>query len=951
MPDENPENPELDRLRDLDELPSWRRWGPYLSDRQWGTVREDYSPDGNPWAYFPFEHAHLRTYRWGEDGIAGISDDRQRLCLALTLWNGQDPILKERLFGLANEEGNHGEDVKEVYHYLDALPTHAYLRMLYKYPHARFPYEKLHEENKLHDSGNGPGRSRKDSEYELIDTGIFNENRYFDVVVEYAKVNPRDILMKVTAYNRGPDAAELHMLPTLWFRNTWSWDNTAFKPTIDVDTSGLRLLHPEWNEYQFWAEGASTNTDGATRYLFTDNETNIPAMYASPPPEGASGYYKDAFNEYLVNGKTEAVNPANTGTKVAAHYKFTVPPGGTAVVRCRLSHRSELPTKPFEGFDETVVKRLREADQFFALTAPEIPDMDARHVQRQAVAGLIWTKQYYAFDVWRWQKGDPAQPAPRPERKKGRNSDWEHLKASDILSMPDKWEYPYFCAWDTAFHAVAIAPFDPEFAKEQLLLMCREWYMHPNGQLPAYEWNFGDANPPVHAWAVWRTFQIDRKHRQLLREGKLKALHEPASEDDEADWMFLERAFHKLMINFTWWVNRKDAQGRNVFQGGFLGLDNIGVFDRSHPLPTGGFINQADGTAWMAMYSLNLMRIALELATRDKVFEDIAIKFFEHFLGIAKAMTDMAGKGIGLWNEEDGFYYDELSLPDGREVPLKVRSLVGLIPLFAVEVLEPELLAQVPEFAARMRWVLDHRPDLASLVSRWFEPGRGERRLLSLLRGHRVKRLLRRLLDEEEFLSPYGIRGLSRFHRDHPYKFETNGQSLSVGYVPGDSETGMFGGNSNWRGPVWFPVNYLIIESLQKFHFYYGDEFKVEYPTGSGDMVPLVHVTMELTRRLTRLFLRGADGKRPCLGKNEKLQTDPHFRNHLLFHEYFHGDTGEGLGASHQTGWTALVAKLLNPRRGERLYDSLLPVVGVTTETGLAIGRPAKFTDPPSESK
>ncbi|MBA4189698.1 MAG: glucosidase [Planctomycetaceae bacterium] len=936
-------NPELDRLSDLEELPSWRRWGPYLADRQWGTVREDYSPDGNPWGYFPFEHAHRRAYRWGEDGIGGISDDRQRLCLAITLWNGKDPILKERLFGLANEEGNHGEDVKEVYHYLDALPSHAYLKMLYKYPHARFPYELLHEANKLNESGNGPGRSRKDSEYELTDTGIFNENRYFDVVVEYAKVGPRDILMRVTAHNRGPDAAELHLLPTLWFRNTWSWDTTAFKPTIDVDQSGLRLIHPEWNEYQFWAEGASPEDAGGPRYLFTDNETNIPGMYGTLPPENASGYYKDAFNEYLVNGNAAAVNPENTGTKVAAHYKFTVPPGKAAVVRCRLSHRSELPEKPFEGFDNTINSRHHEADQFFALTSPEIPDMDARHVQRQAVAGLIWTKQYYAFDVWRWMKGDPAQPAPAPARKKGRNADWEHMKSSDVLSMPDKWEYPYFCAWDTAFHAVAIAPFDPEFAKEQLLLMCREWYMHPNGQLPAYEWNFGDSNPPVHAWAVWRTFQIDRKHRQLLREGKLKALHQPPGHDDEADWMFLERAFHKLMINFTWWVNRKDAQGRNVFQGGFLGLDNIGVFDRSHPLPTGGFINQADGTAWMAMYSLNLMRIALELATRDRVFEDIAIKFFEHFLSIAKAMTDMAGKGIGLWNEEDGFYYDELSLPDGREVPLKVRSLVGLIPLFAVEVLEPELLAQVPEFAARMRWVLDHRPDLASLVSRWFEPGRGERRLLSLLRGHRVKRLLRRLLDEEEFLSPYGIRGMSRFHRDNPYKFETNGQNISVGYVPGDSETGMFGGNSNWRGPVWFPVNYLIIESLQKFHFYYGDEFKVEYPTGSGDMVPLVHVTMELTRRLTRLFLRGPDGRRPCFGDDEKSQTDPYFRDNLLFHEYFHGDSGKGLGASHQTGWTALVAKLLNPRRGERLYDTLVPVVGVTTETGVAIGTPAKL--------
>ena len=900
-------NAELDRLSDLDELPSWRRWGPYLADRQWGTVREDYSDNGNPWGYFPFAHAHRRAYRWGEDGLAGISDDGQRLCLALALWNGKDPILKERLYGLANEEGNHGEDVKEHYHYLDATPTHSYLKMLYKYPQARYPYERLQEENRR--------RGRHDSEFELIDTGIFNENRYFDVVVEYAKVGPRDVLMQVTAHNRGPDAAELHMLPTVWFRNSWSWEKDAPKPTIAPDGTGLKLCHPEWDEYHFWAEHAESGATPPT-FLFTDNETNSPALYNYSNLK-ASRYFKDGFGEYVVNGKQAAVNPARNGTKAAAHFKLSVPAGGSATVRCRLSHAAETPAEPFADFASTVTARVREADQYFSVVAPEIPDPDARLVQRQAVAGLIWTKQFYAYDVWRWLKGDPGQPAPPADRKHARNSTWEHLKAADVLSMPDKWEYPYFCAWDTAFHAVAFAPFDPEFAKGQLLLMCREWYMHPNGQFPAYEWNFADANPPVHAWAVWRTFQIDRKNRESLhwRAGD-------TTTTDHADWEFLERAFHKMMINFTWWVNQKDAQGRNVFQGGFLGLDNIGVFDRSHPLPTGGFINQADGTAWMAMYSLNLMRIALELATRNKVYEDMAIKFFEHFLGIAKAMTDMAGKGIGLWDEEDGFYYDELNLPNGRMIPLRARSLVGLIPLFAVEVLEPELLAEVPEFAARLRWVLDNRPDLATLVSRWFEPGRGERRLLSLVRGSRMKKLLRRVLDEDEFLSPYGIRGLSRAHREKPYTFSDGGQTLTVGYVPGDSDTGMFGGNSNWRGPVWFPVNYLLIESLQKFHHYYGDDFKVECPVGSGNHVTIAEAATELTRRLTHLFLRGPDGNRPCFGSNVKMQTDPHFRDNLLFHEYFHGDTGTGLGASHQTGWTALIAKLLNPRRGERLYDT-----------------------------
>jgi hypothetical protein len=755
--------------------------------------------------------------------------------------------------------------------------------------------------------------------------------------------------MRVTAHNRGPDAAELHLLPQLWFRNTWSWKPDQPRPFATHSShGGLKLFHPEWDAYRFWAghhAGATKTqepTSSLTRlgYLFTDNETNAPALYNTP----AEGYFKDAFGEYVIRGNRAAVNPEGTGTKVGAHYRFTVPAGRSVTVLCRLRHASEGPSDdPFTDFESVFAARIAEADRYYEHLQHDIPDEDARRVQRQAVAGLIWTKQFYQFDVYRWLKGDSAQVVPPEQRWYARNSDWQHFKAADVLSMPDKWEYPYFCAWDTAFHAVAFAPFDPEFAKDQLLLLCREWYMHPNGQLPAYEWNFSDANPPVHAWAAWRVFQIDRKQRHTRRTGKYDPHgHAPETAAD-ADWEFLERVFHKLMINFTWWVNRKDAQGRNVFQGGFLGLDNIGVFDRSHPLPTGGFINQADGTAWMAMYALNLMRIALELATRNRVYEDIAIKFFEHFLGIAKAMTDMAGKGIGLWDEPDGFYYDELTLPDNRVEPLKVRSMVGLIPLFAVEVLEPELLAQMPAFAARLRWVLENRADMAGLVSRWFEPGRGERRLLSLLRGHRMKKLLARVLDENEFLSPFGVRGLSRFHRDRPYTFRMGNHTLSVGYVPGDSDSPMFGGNSNWRGPVWFPVNFLILESLQKFHHYYGSDFQIEFPVGSGKRATILDVGVELTRRLTRLFLRDATGRRPCFGNNEKLQTDPHFRDYLLFHEFFHGDHGAGLGASHQTGWTALVAKLLNPRRGERLYDEIHSHVAPPQPAGgVSVGRPAR---------
>jgi hypothetical protein len=905
---------------DRNGLAAWRKWGPYLSDRQWGTVREDYSPTGDPWAYFPFDHAHRRAYRWGEDGLAGVSDDHQRLCLSLALWNGADPILKERLFGLANTEGNHGEDVKEVYYHLDATPSHSYLKFLYKYPQRPFPYERLAEENRR--------RGRHDPEFELLDTGVFDDDRYFDVVVEYAKASPYDVLLRVTAHNRGPALADLHVLPQVWFRNTWSWDADAPRPVISEEAGALRLRHPTWEDWRFFAAGlpprvsrvigsfmitpagpapvGGPNPSGSPgrTFLVTDNDTNTPALYGVP----AGGYFKDAFHEYVCRGNTAAVNPERTGTKAAAHYRLVVPPGGSVAVRCRLRHVAEPTADPFARFDAVFAERIREADEFYNELQGGVTDADARHVQRQATAGLIWTKQYYEYDVWRWLKGDPTQPPPPPEHVRGRNADWEHLKNADVLSMPDKWEYPYYCAWDLAFHAIAFAPFDPEFAKHQLTLLCRDWYVHPNGQLPAYEWNFADANPPVHAWAAWRVYQIDRRCRH-------EHLRVHPEEHACGDLDFLERVFHRLLLNFTWWVNRKDARGRNVFQGGFLGLDNIGVFDRSQPLPTGGHVDQADGTAWMAMYSLNLMRMALELALHNRNYEEIATKFFEHFLAVAKAMTDVAAKGVGLWDDEDEFYYDELNLPDGRMVKLKVRSLVGLIPLFAVEVLEPELLARLPLFASRMRWVLDNRPDLAALVSRWFEPGRGERRLLSLLRGHRMKRLLLRLLDENEFLSPFGVRGLSKAHEAPPYTFHTDGHTLSVAYVPGDSDTGMFGGNSNWRGPVWFPVNYLIIESLQKFHHYYGDDFKIECPTGSGKFGTILDVSRELTGRLVRLFLRGPEGRRACFGRSEKLQSDPHFRDHLLFHEYFHGDTGAGLGASHQTGWTALVAKLLHPRR------------------------------------
>jgi len=865
----------------------WRKWGAYLSDRQWGTVREDYSANGDAWNYISHDQARSRAYRWGEDGLAGISDDRQLLCLGLVLWNTRDPILKERLFGLTNEEGNHGEDVKELYYQLDATPTHSYLKLLYKYPQAEFPYQRLIDENRR--------RDRTQPEFELFDTGIFHDDRYFDLVIEYAKAGPEDILMQVTACNRGPEAAPLVILPHIWFRNVWSWNGATKRPELALADDGtVTASHPWLGSYRIVAQSGG-------QWLFTENETNFKRLFGV---DTASPHAKDSFHEFVIRGDVGAVNPSHRGTKSAALYRFTILAGGKATVRLRISAQNGAaqPADPLiADFDKVFHERRAEADAFYHELQEKIPSEDARLVQRQALAGMIWNQQYFHYNVAAWLDGDKNQPPPPRARRRGRNADWRHLNCAEILSMPDKWEYPWFAAWDTAFHTIALALVDPEFAKNQLVVMTREWYQHPNGALPAYEWTFGDANPPVHAWAAWRIFQMDCARR-----------------GGQGDTAFLERVFHKLLLNFTWWVNRKDAENHNVFQGGFLGLDNIGVFDRNVPLPDGGQLAQADGTAWMAMYSLNMLRIALELALNDPVYQDIATKFFEHFLSIAAAMTSLGeddGCGVSLWDNQDEFFYDVVHFPDGRTIPIRIHSMVGLTPLFAVETLEPEMLDKLPEFAARLGWYLKNRPDLADLVSRWQEPGRGERRLLSLLRGHRMKRLLYRMLDETRFLSDYGVRSLSQKHRDEPFRIHYHGHCLSVKYEPGESECGIFGGNSNWRGPVWFPVNYLIIESLQKFHHYYGDDFKIECPTGSGQYTTILGVAEELTRRLSRLFLRDEQGRRTFFGSNEKFQTDPHFRDCLQFHEYFHGDNGQGLGASHQTGWTGLIAKLLAPKR------------------------------------
>jgi Mannosylglycerate hydrolase MGH1-like glycoside hydrolase domain/Glycosyl hydrolase family 63 C-terminal domain len=864
---------EAARLAAISHGVRWRRWGPYLSERQWGTVREDYSAAGDAWEYLPHDRARSCAYRWGEDGIAGFADDRLLLCLGLALWNGNDPILKERLFGLTNLEGNHGEDVKELYYYLDGTPTHSYMRMLYKYPQAAFPYAQLVAENRR--------RSRDQPEFELIDTGVFADHRYFDVEIEYAKADPDDILMRVTVYNRAPEAAALHVLPQIWARNIWSWKVDSMRPRLLARSDGLSIDHPLMSPMRLICEDAS-------EFLFCENETNDRRLWGTA---GSGKHFKDGINDYIVNGDRHAVNPARLGTKAAAHYLLNLPAGGSARLRLRLAGAAV--EVGFADFDVILNQRRAEADEFFAALQRDIGDPEMRRVHRQAIAGMLWTKQFYYIDIPEWLDGDPLQPPPPEPRKRGRNADWRHLNNAEIISVPDKWEYPWYAAWDLAFHAVVLADVDPQYAKQQLLLLTRDWYMHPNGQLPAYEWAFGDVNPPVHAWAAWRVYEIDREQH-----------------GGRGDRPFLERVFHRLMLNFTWWVNRKDVEGRNIFQGGFLGLDNIGIFDRSAPLPTGGTINQSDGTAWMAMYTLNLMRIALELALEDRVYEDIASKFFEHFLYIADAMTNIGGAGIGLWDEADEFYYDVLRLPDGQNIPLRLRSMVGLIPLFAVEVLDDSVFARLPAFRARTRWFLEHRPQLARLVSRWHDPN-GEKHLLSLLRGHRMKRLLARMLDETEFLSDYGVRSLSKFHEANPYVFEYAGNRITVKYVPGDATSGLFGGNSNWRGPVWFPVNYLFVESLQRFHSYYGDDFRVECPVGTGNFLHLGEVAGELAGRLCRLFLPDTAGCRPSRGDSAIEQSDPHFRDNLQFYEFFDGDTGRGLGAAHQTGWTGLVAPLL----------------------------------------
>jgi hypothetical protein len=858
----------------------WRRWGPYLSERQWGTVREDYSPHGTAWDYFPHDHARSRAYRWGEDGLLGISDNHQRLCFALALWNGKDPILKERIFGLSGSEGNHGEDVKDYYFYLDSTPTHSYMKGLYKYPQAEFPYGRLVEENR--------SRGRRDAEFELIDTGVFAEDRYFDVVAEYAKASPDDVLIRVTVTNRGPGPATLHLLPTLWCRNAWAWDPDAARPRLSRGPSprGGECVVVEHADlggpYRLYAEGAP-------ELLFTENDTNLRRVYGVENP---APFVKDAFHEYVVHGRTDAVNPAHEGTKAAAHYRLDLGPGERAVVRLRLT--SEHLREPLgDDFQARFAQRAREADEFYATVIPAKLSDDARGVMRQALAGMFWSKQWYHYDVRRWLEGDPTQPPPPAERGHGRNRDWAHLYNDDVVSMPDKWEYPWYAAWDLAFHAITLALADPEFAKQQLTLFLREWYMHANGQIPAYEWAFGDVNPPVHAWAVWRVYKLDRK-----RAG-------------QPDREFLEGAFHKLLLNFTWWVNRKDAEGMNVFQGGFLGLDNIGVFDRSAALPTGGHIEQSDGTSWMGMFCLNMLAIALELAKDNPAYEGVASKFLEHFVHIAHAMDDRGGEGVALWDEEDGFFYDALHLPSGETRPMKVRSLVGLIPLLAVETLEPEVVDRLPGFKRRMEWFIRNRPEFREHVQSLGQGRDGERRLLSIVTREQLPRVLRLMLDEGEFLSPYGIRAVSRYHRDHPYVLVADGREHRVDYEPAESSTGLFGGNSNWRGPIWFPINYILIEALQKFDHFYGPTLRVECPTGSGVETTLWDAATELSRRLTRIFLRGSDGRRPVHGGVATFQADPHWRDLIWFYEYFHGDEGAGIGASHQTGWTGLVAKLL----------------------------------------
>lgn len=867
---------EEDRLRKA----HWRRWGPYLSERQWGTVREDYSPYGTAWDYFSHDQARSRAYRWGEDGIAGISDNHQRLCFAIALWNGSDPILKERLFGLTGSEGNHGEDVKEYYFYLDNTPTHSYMKYLYKYPHRSYPYRQLVEVNR--------SRGRGDFEYELLDTGLFDDNRYFDVFVEYSKNSPEDILIRISVINRGPEEAKLHILPTLWFRNSWSWHKSSNKPSLRSTKSTGQFSVIEASHESLGKMWLYCGTPD--ELIFTENETNYEKLFGV---SNRFSYLKDGINDYIVEGRRGVVNSEEIGTKGSAHYLLTLESGESKALRIRLSNSDGLVNPLGEVFEAIFEVRKNEADEFYRRICPFPLTDDMRKVYRQALAGMLWNKQFYNYVVEDWLTGDPAGPPPPEERKRGRNHEWIHLYNDDILSMPDKWEYPWFAAWDLAFHTIPLALIDPEFAKRQLILLTREWYMHPNGQIPAYEWAFSDVNPPVHAWAAWRVYQIEKKifgNRDIL---------------------FLERVFQKLLLNFTWWVNRKDAKGNNVFEGGFLGLDNIGIFDRSAELPTGGFLEQADGTSWMGMYCLNMLTIALELSKDNPSYEDIASKFFEHFLYIADAINKMGSQDQGLWDEKDGFYFDIINLPNGNTIPIRIHSMVGIIPLFAVMTIESDVLSKLPGFQRRVNWFLENRSDLLQGCSIKERSGAIRRRLLSIVDEHKLRRILRLMLDESRLLSPYGIRSVSKIHKDHPYIFDIDGAEYRLDYEPAESNAGLFGGNSNWRGPVWFPVNYLLIESLQKFHYYLGDEFKVECPTGSGNEMTLWEVATELSHRLMKIFLEDSTGRRPVFGGTERFQTDPNWRDLILFNEYFHGDNGAGLGASHQTGWTGVVAKLI----------------------------------------
>ena len=874
----------------------WKKWGPYLSERQWGTVREDYSDAGDAWNYFSHDQARSRAYRWGEDGLAGLSDDRQRLCFALALWNGKDPILKERLFGLTNSEGNHGEDVKEYYFYLDSTPTHSYMKYLYKYPQAAYPYDELVRRNRE--------RSRHELEYELIDTGIFDADRYFDVFVEYAKAAPEDILVAITVVNRGPDAAVLHLLPTLWFRNTWSWSQNAARPVLQqAGESEILASHPELGQRVLAC-------DAAAELLFTENETNAERLFGAP---NRTRYVKDGIGRCIIHGERQAVNPERRGTKASAHYPLTLAAGEARVVKLRLRDAGAAEF-PAAGFDAVMSARRKEADEFYATVIPHSLGADAANVMRQALAGMLWSKQFYYYDVDRWLEEHGAGPFKPALRAAPRNLHWHHLYNADILSMPDKWEYPWYAAWDLAFHVIALTLVDEDFGKQQLDLLLRDPYLHPNGQLPAYEWNFGDVNPPVQAWSTIFTYRLEE-----IRRGK-----------GDIDW--LERSFQKLAVNFTWWVNRKDRTGNNAFEGGFLGLDNIGVFDRSAPLPTGGYLEQADGTAWMALFCQNMVEIAAALSVQKPLYADLGIKFIQHFLWIAAALMRGSG-GTGMWDEEDGFFYDVLRLPDGRAERLKVRSLVGLLPLCAVTVFEGKLFDSLPELRHRFQRFIEARPELRTAIHDPMRPGHAGRRLGSILDAEKLRRVLAIMLDEKEFLSPFGIRSVSRQHAEHPYVFRVGDHDYRVSYLPAESDTAMFGGNSNWRGPIWMPINVLIIRALMQYYLYYGESFVVECPTGSGRKMSLYQVAEEIARRLACIFLRDKDGRRPVYGGTRKFQEDPHWRDYLLFYEYFHGDIGAGLGASHQTGWSGVVARSLH------LFAT------TTAEQALELGKAAAFVE------